>query len=215
MSKKVTVTVTKKPNGIRVLRLQRTTTPNTFFTQTPVEHKGAPQTEVALSRSVPVKSPDTSKPAKFIHTHADGLYHYVYTPATSQREGTLKIRISVERMEAFRTSRFGSAVEELADVLQQGNGWFEVTSKDLSNLSQESGVRHDGLIVWLREFNRFFVGNVNAGYSKAPVVVAKPRPQIKLVVNKSNHRIEAKQVNKVDPSRLELLVKTVNSRFGH
>jgi hypothetical protein len=211
MSKKIAVTgVTKKQNGIRVLHLRRTTTPKTFFAA-PVEHQGSPQTEAALS----VPSTSAAKPVKFIHTHADGLYHYVYTPATKEREGVLKIRVSVARMEAFRTSRFGSAVEELADVLQQGNGWFEVTSKDLSNLSQESGVRHDGLIVWLREFNRFFVGNVNAGYSKAPVVVAKPRPQIKLVVNKANHRIEAKQVVPVSQDRLDLLVQTINRRFGH
>lgn len=113
---------------------------------------------------------------KVMFEHADGVYRYIYQRSTATREGRLMVRISRERMEAFRTSRFGSAVEDVVDIFSQGNGWYEVTSQDFENYESKTASRHDGLKLWLNVFNKFFTQHVTVEMPSR--VVLKTKAQI-------------------------------------
>lgn len=141
---------------------------------------------------------------KFSFTHSEGWYTYHYSRRTQAREGRLMIRVSKDRMAAFRSSRFGSALEEVVDILCQGNGWYEVTSVDLQALAQFTGVTPDGLAIWLREFNAFFNHHVIAKPSYGVKTVRVP-----LKVGPSTSKAVAA------PERLSSLAAIINARFGH
>lgn len=89
--------------------------------------------------------------------HADKKYRYWYTKATAAKPGKLKLHTSKALLAQFRTTRgHGTKVEDLVDICGIGSGWFEITSKDFTNLDELTGSKHDGLKPWLQAWNAYF-----------------------------------------------------------
>lgn len=133
--------------------------------------------------------------SKYQFHNAD--YRYSYQPETARRMGKLMLRIRFDKFKAFRESSIGKQLERFVDIFAQGNGWYEITSKDMDKWTALFGTTTDGLKVWLSGFNKHMIGNINA--NPVRVNVQYVRRQVPM------------QNPAVDPNRLQALVK----RFAH
>jgi len=99
---------------------------------------------------------------KTFYAHPDGTYSYWFAPAHGRQHSVLKLRCSKAVMAAFRKSSEGRAQDRFADVLEIGNGWYEITSKDMTEWNAWFGTNADGTKTWLKAFNLAHVRNVDA-----------------------------------------------------
>jgi hypothetical protein len=111
--------------------------------------------------------------------------------------GKLMLRIRADKFKAFRESSVGKQLERFVDIFAQGNGWYEITSKDMVKWTALFGTTTDGLKVWLSGFNKHMLGSINANPVRTNLQYVK--------------RVVPTQAPQVDPQRL----KALQQRFAH
>lgn len=89
-------------------------------------------------------------------------YRYSYQPETADKMGKLLLRVRADKFKTFRESKTGRQLERFVDIFAQGNGWYEITSKDSNHLDHIFGTVTNGLAVWLRTWNLHHIGSHNA-----------------------------------------------------
>lgn len=127
---------------------------------------------------------------KILFTDERGRYTYSYRKAvyngwTRVRAGKLMLRVSQERMHAFRTAgtRQIRAVLEVVTILAQGHGWYEVTGADLRAFENLTCTRHDALALFVSTWNTHFLGDVtHQGRHGFTYADAKPGASLRFLI---------------------------------
>lgn len=100
-----------------------------------------------------------------------GTYRYWY----NRIKGVLKIQISRKALKAFQASAAGLRLAQYVDMFEIGGGWFEVHAGDTS-MFDRFGTHTDGLKMWVRGLNEFFLHKVNCNVYKAVAVYKSAMP---------------------------------------
>jgi hypothetical protein len=103
---------------------------------------------------------------KTFYAAPTGLYRYWFAPAHALQHAVLKIQMSRATMAKFMSSPEGRAQIRFADVFEIGGGWYEITSKDLSDWNEWFGGKADGAKMWLKAFNLSHLQIVDANPHK-------------------------------------------------
>jgi hypothetical protein len=147
-------------------------------------------------------------------------YHYSFTPASGLRHAVIKLHVSAKRLAAFRASETGAASERHVDILDQGNGWYEITGRELQKWNPKHGEQRDGAVVWIKRWNLFFLQSVKANPAPAfnlervhkiqPVPVQSGRKNVDR--RQPAWRPTPEQLR--DQERLQSKVAALAARFG-
>lgn len=140
-------------------------------------------------------------------------YRYWFTPEHGLHHSVLKIQCSRKVMRKFTESPEGQDVMRFADVFEIGGGWYEVTSKDLSDWNLHFGGKADGCKMWLKAFNLSHLRVVDANPRK--FVIERVRhidPNTKLVTKPVWMPTPEQQRN---AGRLDDKLRALVARFAH
>jgi hypothetical protein len=103
---------------------------------------------------------------KTFYAARSGAYRYWFAPAHGLHHSVLKIQCSRAVMRAFTESNEGRNLTRFADVFEIGGGWYEVTSKDLTEWNEWFGSKADGAKMWMKAFNLSHIAPLNMNPAK-------------------------------------------------
>lgn len=127
----------------------------------------------------------------FFFAAENGAYRYWYG------QQILKLQIKADQLAKFRQSEVGRRLERFIDLFAIGGGWYEVRGIE-SNAFARFGVQTDGLKMWVRAINEFFLHKVNGN---------QPKVEVQYVRRVEHHTLTAAPVNQ---AKLDALV----NKFG-
>ena len=108
----------------------------------------------------------TTKTNKTYFAASSGVYRYWFTPEHGMQHAVLKIQMTRATMDKFMKTAEGRALTRFADINEQGGGWFEITSKDMTEWNAWFGGKACGAKIWLKAFNLSQLSQVDANPRK-------------------------------------------------
>lgn len=105
-------------------------------------------------------------------TAESGLYRYWL------KQGVLKLQVARATLRKFQTSVVGKRLGQYIDMFEVGGGWYEVRPGNTMDLNCVVGFATftNGLRMWVRALNEFFLAQVNANRSDVAVVYTNRAP---------------------------------------
>lgn len=108
----------------------------------------------------------------FFFASTCGTYRYWW----KRQAGVLKIQIRRADLAKFKASLIGARMSRYVDMFEIGGGWYELHSLD-RNVFAAFGGQSDGLRMWVKALNEFFLSTVNANRPKVIAVYKSKLPQ--------------------------------------
>lgn len=154
-----------------------------------------------MTAALQVQAPN----AKVVFRAESGAYAYTLTPANGIKHAVLKLRVSRKLMDKFRASVQGTEAGHMVDILEQGNGWYEITDNEpyLGRMNRRFGTTVSGIKTWLRHWNSFQLQAVNAN-----------APSTEVAVRAYSTAPTAAMVRAADDAMLAIRAQKLAAKFG-